>query len=81
METLTIKTEGTVGMSDTSPSDVLRINNGTVGNNPNVPLMTFMQDGEVIGKLWAKDGQLSFEGDADASAQVFFDEVIRLANQ
>ena len=32
----------------------------------------------TIGELWGKDGKLSFTGDADKSAQVFFDRVIEL---
>jgi len=34
-----------------------------------------------IGRLFPKDGKLHFEGDADESAVVFFDAVIRLYNQ
>lgn len=31
-----------------------------------------------VGKLWGTGGVLSFDGDADASAKVFFDNVIEL---
>ena len=45
-----------------------------------VPFMTFhtQVDGKNVecGKLWGKGGVLSFEGDVDESARVFFDNVI-----
>lgn len=31
----------------------------------------------VVGKLWATNGKLSFEGDAEESAKTFFNAVIR----
>lgn len=44
------------------------------------PVVTFCvnRDGAnvVVGKLWGTGGILSFEGDVQESAQVFFDEVI-----
>ena len=41
-----------------------------------VTLLTFLQEDCEVGKLWAKDGKLLFEGDCDASAQKFFDAVV-----
>lgn len=46
-----------------------------------VPFLTFnVEDGNggsrVVGKLWGRGGVLSFEGDADESAMVFFRELI-----
>lgn len=47
-----------------------------------IPFLTFFvyddQKNEQVetGKLWATGGQLSFEGNADASAKVFFDSLI-----
>ncbi len=41
---------------------------------------TFRVDGKIIGKLWAKDGILSFEGDTEESAKVFFDAVTKHSN-
>ena len=35
---------------------------------------------EELGKLIFKDGQITFEGNADASAQVFFEHVIKKGN-
>lgn len=35
-------------------------------------------DGIRIGALWGKGGKLSFEGNAEASAQLFFDHMIHL---
>jgi len=43
-----------------------------------VALLTFSSEGKKIGELWGTGGKLSFTGDAEASAKIFFDEVIRL---
>jgi hypothetical protein len=44
-----------------------------------VPFITFSTDGgRECGKLWGRGGVLSFEGNADESAQVFFDKVVQL---
>lgn len=32
---------------------------------------------KIIGKLWGKGGVLTFEGDAEESAKVFFEHVIQ----
>lgn len=42
-----------------------------------VAFLTFSVEGKEIGKLWAKGGKLSFEGDCEKSAKIFFDEVIQ----
>ena len=48
-------------------------------NNP--PLIGLHEDGEQIGALKTlENGKLTFEGDAESSAQKFFDEVIKLNN-
>jgi hypothetical protein len=45
-----------------------------------IPFLTFHSDnpdgGRDLGKLWATGGKLSFEGDIEQSAKVFFDQVI-----
>jgi hypothetical protein len=41
-----------------------------------IPFMTFYVDAVECGRLWGKGGVLSFEGDAEESAKVFFDQVI-----
>lgn len=38
----------------------------------------FLYDDEV-GRIDMKDGKLIFTGDADQSAQIFFDQVVRIA--
>ena len=43
-----------------------------------VPFLTFDVDGKVVGKLWGVGGVLSFEGDADESARIFFESVIEM---
>lgn len=43
-----------------------------------VPFLSFHVGEKVIGKLWGTGGRLSFEGDADESAKVFFDNVVKL---
>jgi hypothetical protein len=41
----------------------------------------FYKDGGKIGELNWKDGPMRFEGNAEESAQVFFDEVIKRYTQ
>jgi hypothetical protein len=45
-----------------------------------IPFLTFHSDNpdgdRDLGKLWATGGKLSFEGDIEQSAKVFFDQVI-----
>lgn len=45
------------------------------------PFMTFRVAGEVIGRLWYREGQFSFDGDADESADIFFEAVVRQLNR
>ena len=40
--------------------------------------MTFTIEGKTVGELWGTGGVLSFTGDYEASAKVFFDNVIEL---
>ncbi len=42
------------------------------------PFITFYDEDKVIGKIWGIDGVLSFEGDCDESAKLFFEQVIQL---
>lgn len=46
-----------------------------------LPLLTFMVDGNCVGQLWAKDGVLDFQGNINNSAKLFFDEVVRSQNR
>ena len=46
--------------------------------NGEVALLTFSVEGKVVGKLWGTEGVLSFDGDCEESAKVFFDQVIEL---
>lgn len=50
------------------------------GETPFIMFHVVDEEGKdkIIGKLWGTGGRLSFEGDAEASAKVFFDEVIEL---
>ncbi len=42
-----------------------------------IPFLTFtIDDGTVVGKLWGTGGKLSFEGDCEKSAEIFFEQVI-----
>lgn len=41
-----------------------------------IPFLTFTVGGKKIGKLWATGGVLSFEGDCEKSAELFFEEII-----
>ena len=43
-----------------------------------VPFLTFCVESNVVGKLWGTGGVLSFEGDVEESAKIFFDKVIEL---
>lgn len=43
-----------------------------------IPFITFSIEGQDVGKLWGKDGVLSFEGDCEESAKIFFEQVIEL---
>lgn len=42
-----------------------------------VPMIEFHSGSTSIGKLEEKDGILTFTGDADASARIFFESVIK----
>ncbi len=46
-----------------------------------IPFVKFSCEAEgkstECGRLWAKGGVLRFEGDADESAKIFFEQVIR----
>lgn len=46
--------------------------------NGEVAIVTFHVKDKKVGELWGTGGKLSFTGDADASAKVFFDNVIEL---
>lgn len=46
-----------------------------------VPLLTLVAENATVGKLWATGGVLSFEGNAEESAKVFFDHVIKLNSE
>lgn len=48
---------------------------------PKCFVLTFTDENKEIGSLRIKDGQLTFEGDADRSAQIFFDEIIKKYSQ
>jgi len=49
-----------------------------------IPFLTFAVDGidggppVEVGKLWGTGGKLSFEGDLEKSAEIFFEQVIEL---
>ena len=43
-----------------------------------IPFMTFYVEGKKVGELWGTGGELSFTGDIDASAKIFFEHVIQL---
>jgi hypothetical protein len=43
-----------------------------------VAFLTFDIEGKKIGELWGTGGKLSFTGDVEASAKVFFDKVVEL---
>lgn len=44
-----------------------------------VPFLTFFTpESTVAGKLWGRGGVLSFEGNAEESAKIFFEHVIQL---
>lgn len=42
-----------------------------------VPFMTFNKGDETVGVMDYKDGKWFFEGEVDASAKVFIEEVLR----
>lgn len=51
-----------------------------------VPFLTFVVSDEKneqinVGNLWATDGKLSFEGEVEESAKIFFDHVIKLSKE
>ena len=50
---------------------------GVVIQDGETALFELIQDGEEVGKLRFVDGVLTFEGDADESAKIFFDGVIK----
>ena len=41
----------------------------------------FHKDGKAVGTLSWKDGPMTFEGDAEESAQLFFDNIIKRYTQ
>ena len=41
----------------------------------------FNKDGKIVGTLSWKDGPMKFEGDAEESAQLFFDNIIKRYTQ
>lgn len=43
-----------------------------------VAFLTFDIEGKKVGELWGTGGKLSFTGDAEASAKIFFEHVIEL---
>ena len=43
-----------------------------------VAFLTFDVEGKKVGQLWGTGGKLSFTGDVDASAKIFFEQVIEL---
>ncbi len=46
--------------------------------NGEIPFITFSVEGQDVGKLWGTGGILSFEGDCEESAKIFFEQVIKL---
>jgi len=48
--------------------------------NPNNKITFSSNEGKVCGHLIMVDGRLTFEGNADASAMVFFDYLMNLWN-
>ena len=47
---------------------------------PGPQFMAFQSDSREVGKLWFDD-PMRFEGDAEASANIFFDYAIKINNQ
>lgn len=43
-----------------------------------IAFLTFDVEGKKVGELWGTGGKLSFTGDVDASAKIFFEQVIEL---
>lgn len=50
-------------------------------NLEEAPLLTFNNDGEVVGKLWYKNQAFSFEGNCEESGRIFFDWVIQISKR
>jgi hypothetical protein len=42
-------------------------------------IITILLHGEEVGRLDMKDGKMIFIGNVDQSAQIFFDEVVKIA--
>ena len=66
--------------------DVWTVNTSNLFINPSLyvpPAYTvqFYKDNKAVGTLSWKDGPMKFEGDADESAQLFFDNVIKRYTQ
>jgi hypothetical protein len=67
-------------------SDQLAFNFGNLLVNsslyvPPAYTVQFHKDGKPIGTLSWKDGPMKFEGDAEESAQLFFDNIIKRYTQ
>jgi len=66
-------------MNDNDSMTTMQNNAPIFGLAPPIPFVLTFSDGEKkIGSLTMEDGQLKFEGNADASAKVFFDYLIKL---
>lgn len=74
-------TMGLYCLNEDSTSEITTLKMPSVFDG-DVPILTFSVDkgrsNVVCGKLWGKGGVLSFDGNAEESAKVFFDRVIQL---
>ena len=66
-------------MTDNNSTIVMVDNALAFGLAPPMPFCLTFSDGDKnIGSLTMDDGQLKFEGNADESAKVFFDYLVKL---
>lgn len=63
-----------ISVPDTEPLAIL-----SKSNMPNNTIQ-FHFENATVGKLFEKNGKIHFEGDVDQSAQILFDQVVKLCN-
>jgi hypothetical protein len=59
----------------------LLINQNLQLHNPKAYSVIFYKGDKTVGTLTWKDGPMRFEGDAEESAQLFFDNIIKVYTQ
>lgn len=66
-------------MTDDKSTIIMKNNSLMSGLAPPMPFcLTFSDGDKKIGSLTMDDGQLKFEGNADESAKVFFNYLVKL---